>query len=181
MSTLTDMNDFGDGLPMRGILQVVVRDAVTGGIKRKHQLFNQITYNMANLLVELVCQRATDPAPLQDQIYSLRLGSGTTQPTRSDISLQSPIGGYVIGDSGKVTLAPGEVTLIITIPSGDLNSQNISEAGLFSGGTAQSTSDTPGTAPGTTRLLARQIFPTIAKTSAITVDVSWTLLYQATP
>jgi hypothetical protein len=170
-----------DSFPLRGILKVTARDAKTGAVKRTYTLANQVTYNMANLLVELVCQRSSDPAPLQDQIYSLRLGSGTVQPTRSDINLQSYVGGYVIGDAGKVSAGVGEITFIISVPSTDLNGQNLSEAGLVSGGAARSTSDTPGTAPGATRLLARQIFPTIAKTSSIQVDVSWTLLYQATP
>ncbi len=55
------------------------------------------------------------------------------------------------------------------------------EAALFTAGAAPSTSDVPGTTPGVTRMIARQIHPDVPKTSAISVDFSWTLAFTATP
>jgi hypothetical protein len=175
------MLNYSDTYPLRGILKITVRDAVTGAAKRTHVINNQITYNFATLLTELVCQRSSDPPSVQDMLYSMRMGSGTTQPTRADINLQAYVIGYSLPDVNKVTIAPGEITLIATMPSTDGNGTVFSEAGIFSAGTAMSTSDTPGTAPGTTRMLARQIYPGISKSSAVTIDYSWSLLFQATP
>jgi hypothetical protein len=175
------MTNTTENFALRGVLKIVVRDAATGAIKRTQVINNQITYLFATILTELVCQRSTDPAPLQDALYSMRMGTGTNQPTRSDVNLQAYVIGYALPDVNKVTLAPGEITLIATMPSTDGNGSTFSEAGLFSGGTAMSTSDTPGTAPGTTRMIARQVYSPIAKTSAVTIDFSWTLLFNPTP
>jgi len=170
-----------DGIPMRGTLKVTVRDARTGKVIRCMEKRNKITFLAANILVELMAQRATDPAPLGDAVYSMRMGTSTVQPQRSDTNLGAFVIGKVIGDAGKVNGAPGEIIYIATLESGDANGSTLSEAGLFTGGTTFSASDTPGTAPGDTRMVAHQVYNGIAKTSAITVDYSWTLSFTASP
>jgi hypothetical protein len=166
---------------MMGTIVAVVRDAKTGSVKRRMTIRNKITYLAADILVELIAQRASDPAPAQDQIYSMRMGTSTTPASRSDTNLGAFVIGKVIGDTGKVNGAPGEISFIATLESGDANGYTLSEAGLFTAGTAMSTSDTPGTAPGTTRLFAHQIYPGIPKTSGVVIDYTWTIAFTATP
>lgn len=170
-----------DGIPMRGTLCVTVKDAKTGATIRRIEKRNKITYLAADLLIELICQRATDPAPLGDAIYSMRMGTSTVQPQRSDTNLGAYVIGKVIGDAGKVNGAPGEITFVTTLESGDANGSTLSEAGLFTGGTTFSTSDTPGSSPGDTRLFAHQIYSGVPKTSLITIDYSWTISFVASP
>lgn len=160
---------------------MIVRDATTRAPIRRVAIRNKITYLAAEVLVELIAQRASDPAPLGDAIYSMRMGTSTTQPTRADINLGAFAVGIAIGDVGKVTIAQGEISFIATLESGVGNGFTLTEAGLFTGGTAFSVSDTPGTTPGTTRMFAHQVYPGIAKSSAIVIDYSWTISFTATP
>jgi hypothetical protein len=169
------------GIPMRGTIEMVVRDARTRKPIRRQAIRNKITFLAADVLVELIAQRATDPTALGDAIYSMRMGTSTNQPSRSDINLGAFVFGVALGDVGKVTIAQGEISFIATLESGDANGHTLTEAGLFTGGTAFSTSDTPGTTPGTTRLFAHQVYPGIAKSSAIVIDYSWTISFTATP
>jgi hypothetical protein len=170
-----------DGIPMRGTLCVTVKDAKTGAVIRRVEKRNKITYLAADLLIELICQRSTDPTALGDAIYSMRMGTSTVQPQRSDTNLGAFVIGKTIGDAGKVNGAVGEVTFIATLEAADGNGNTLSEAGLFTGGSAFSTSDSPGTTPGTTRLFAHQIYSGIPKTSLVTVDYSWTISFVASP
>lgn len=174
------MNTF-DGIPMQGTLQITTRDAATGAVLRTFTIKNKITFLAANVLVELIAQRATDPAPAQDMIYSMRMGTSSTAAQRSDTNLGAFVIGKVIGDSGKVNGAPGNITFIATLASGDANGNTLTEAGLFTAGSSPSTSDVPGTNPGQTRLFAHQIYPGIPKTVAIVIDYSWTIAFTAMP
>ncbi len=166
---------------MMGTIVATVRSAKTGKVLKRIKIRNKITYLAADILVELIAQRATDPLPAQDLVYSMRMGSSNTAAQRSDTNLGAFTIGKVIGDVGKVTGGPGEITFIATLDSGDANGTTLREAGLFTAGTAPSTSDTPGTAPGVTRMVARQVYPDIPKTAAVVVDYSWTIAFTATP
>jgi hypothetical protein len=168
-------------LPMRGTIEMVVRDARTRKPLRRVAIRNKITFLAADVLVELIAQRSTDPVPGKDLIYSMRMGTSTAQPTRSDVNLGAFAFGVALGDVGKVTIAQGEISFIATLESGDANGFTLSEAGLFTAGAASSVSDTPGTTPGSTRMFAHQVYPGIAKTSAITIDYTWTISFTATP
>lgn len=176
-----------EGLPMMGTVSMVVRSAKTRRVLKRITIRNKITYLAADVLVELIAQRAADPLPAFGRIYSMRMGSSNTAATRSDTNL----GAYVIGkqllDVGKVTGAPGELKFIATLDSGDANGTTLREAGLFTAGDpgispgAPSTSNTPGTAAGATRMFAHQVHPDVPKNVTIVIDYSWTIAFTAVP
>jgi hypothetical protein len=172
---------------MMGTISMVVRSAKTRKVLKRITIRNKITYLAADVLVELIAQRATDPLATYGQVYSMRMGSSNTAATRSDTNLGAFTIGKVIGDVGKVTGAPGELKFIATLDSGDANGTTLREAGLFTAGDpgisvgAPSTSNTPGTAAGATRMFARQVYPDVPKTVAIVVDYSWTIAFTAVP
>jgi hypothetical protein len=170
-----------EGLPMMGTICMVVRDAKTRRQLKRIEIRNKITYLAADVLVELIAQRASDPLPGRDLIYSMRMGSSNTAAQRSDTNLGAFTIGKVIGDVGKINGAPGEITFIATLAAGDANGTTLREAGLFTAGTTPGTSNLPGTAPGTTRMFARQVYPDIPKTIAIVVDYSWTIAFTVVP
>ena len=170
-----------EGLPMMGTVRMVVRDAVTREPIKRIEIRNKITYLAADVLVELLAQRASDPVPGCDLIYSMRMGSSNTAAQRSDTNLGAFTIGKVIGDVGKINGGPGEITFIATLESGDANGTTLREAGLFTAGASPSPSDTPGSSPGVTRMFARQVYPDIPKTIAIVVDYSWTIAFTAVP
>jgi hypothetical protein len=166
---------------MMGTISMVIRDAATRRVKKRITIRNKITYLAADVLVELIAQRATDPVPGKDLIYSMRMGSSNTAAARSDTNLGAFVIGKVIGDVGKVTGAPGEIKFIATLEAADANGFTLREAGLFTAGATPGTSNAPGTAPGVTRMFARQVYPDIPKTIAIVVDYTWTIAFTAVP
>lgn len=170
-----------DGIPMRGTLCVTVRDAKTGKTKKRIEIRNKITFLAADVLVELIAQRTTDPAAAQQLVHSMRMGTSNTAASRSDTNLGAFVIGKALADVNKVNGAPGEITFTATLSSGDANGSTLREAGLFTAGPAPSTSDAPGTSPGDTRMIARQVYPDIPKTNAIVVDYTWTIAFTATP
>lgn len=166
---------------MMGTVCATVRSAKTGKVLRRIKIRNKITFLAADILVELFAQRATDPNPIQDLVFSMRMGSSNTAASRADTNLGAFTIGKVIGDAGKVNGAPGEITFIATLDSGDANGTTLREAGLFTAGLSPATSDSPGTTPGVTRMIARQVYPDIPKTSSIVIDYSWTIAFTAVP
>jgi len=166
---------------MMGTISMVIRDAKTLKVQKRITIRNKITFLAADLLVELIAQRATDPVPGRDLIYSMRMGSSNTAAARSDTNLGAFVVGKVIGDVGKVTGAPGEIKFIATLDSGDANGFTLREAGLFTAGATPSTNDAPGNTPGVTRMFARQVYPDVPKTVAIVIDYSWTIAFTAVP
>ena len=170
-----------DGIPMRGDLTVVVKDAHTGEVKKRIEIRNKITFLAADVLVELLAQRASDPVPGQNSIVSLRMGTSNTAASRSDTNLGAFVIGKELTDVDKVTSVPGELQFSATLEAEDANGSTLQEAGLFTKGDAGSPtpSDTPGTAPGDPRMFARQIHPAIIKSAAITVEYSWRIAFTA--
>lgn len=166
---------------MWGRVGIVVRDARTRKPIKRYEIRNKITFLAADVLVELLAQRSTDPGPARDLVYSMRMGTSNTAAARSDTNLGSFIIGQVLGDVGKVNGAPGELTFIATLESGDANGNTLREAGLFTAGASPSTSNTPGTSPGSTRMIARQVHPDVPKTIAVVIDYSWTIAFTAIP
>lgn len=181
------MNVLQDGIGMKGILSVRVRDAETGKQLRHFEIRNKITFLAADTLVELWAQRATDPNPLYDSIYSMRMGSANTPASRADTNLGAYIIGAQLADVNKVTGIAGELQFIATLGTGDANGVTLQEAGLFTRGDAgtpnpigvSSISDPPSTIPGKPRMVAHQVHPPIPKTAAITVEYSWRVAFTA--
>jgi hypothetical protein len=166
-------------IPMIGTLRVVVRDAKTRKIRRRVTIKNKITYLAADVLVELIAQRASDPVAARQRIYSMRMGSSNTAASRSDTNLGTFVVGVQLLDVNKITGAPGELQFVATLEAADGNGNTLREAGLFTAGAAPSVSDTPNTTAGSTRLFARQTHPDIPKSSAIVLDYSWTIAFVA--
>ena len=181
MTTVQHAQRAMDGIPMMGIMAIWVRDAKSGLVKQHFEIRNKITFLAADVLVELIAQRASDPAPARDLVYSMRMGTSNTAATRADTNLGAYLIGKALADVNKVTGAPGELTFTATLATTDANGSTLREAGLFTAGAAPSTSDVPGTTPGTTRMIARQVHPDVPKTNAISVDYSWTIAFTATP
>jgi hypothetical protein len=170
-----------NGIPMMGTVCATIRSAKTGEVLKRVQIRNKITFLAADVLVELIAQRTTDPVPGRQLIYSMRMGTSNTPATRSDTNLGAFVIGKALGDVDKITGAPGEIQFNATLDAGDANGFTLREAGLFTAGLTPSTSDAPGTGPGDTRLFARQVYPDIPKTAAIVVDYSWTIAFTAVP
>jgi hypothetical protein len=173
--------NFYDGIPMRGDLTIIIRDAKTRKKIRKIEIRNKITFLAADMLVELIAQRTptADPAPAQQRLYSMRMGLSNTPAARSDTNLGTFEIGKVLTDVNKITGVPGELELTAELEAGEANGVTLQEAGLFTAGTAESTSDVPVATPGGTRIFSRQIHPAIPKTSAIVLDYSWRIAFTA--
>lgn len=172
---------FRDGIPMRGDLTVVVRDVKTGEVKKRIEIRNKITFLAADVLLELIAQRATDPAPATNSIFSMRMGTSNTVASRADTNLGAFVIGKELTDVDKVTGIPGELQFSATLEAADANGSTLQEAGLFTMGDAVTPlpNDTPGTSPGDPRMFARQIHPAVIKSLAISVEYSWRIAFTA--
>lgn len=170
-----------DGIPMRGDLTIRVRNARTKKLIRRIAIRNKITFLAADVLVEMLAQRSTDPNTAYDQVWSMRMGLSNTVASRADQNLGAFAIGKQLFDVNKVTGVPGELEFTATLESGDSNGVTLQEAGLFTRGNAGSPtpSDPPGTSPGDVRMFARQIHPAIPKTSAIVLEYSWRIAFTA--
>lgn len=167
-----------NGVPLRGDLKVVARDAVTGEIVRRIEIRNTITYLALGTLVELIAQKTSTLYPFGGlAIATLRVGSGTIPPTRNDSSLGSEVHSLALNDANKflTTNNPFELKIAVTLEAGTssspFNNVTLSEAGLFTAGDVAS-----GLAP---RLFARQIHPGIPKSTALVIDYDWRIAFTA--
>lgn len=169
---------------MYGILTVVVKDS-NGSIIRTFTDNNKIMFNAADVIVALLAQRASDfpggrPAQIpNNQIYSMRMGTSNTAPSRNNTNLGNPIIGKVMGDNNKITVLPGEVSFSTTLELGDGNGNTFQEAGLFTKGSGTGALDAPGILVTTPRLFARQVHPAIPKTNAISIEYTWKIAFTA--
>jgi hypothetical protein len=170
---------FRNTVHARGDICIKVKDAKTGKLLRKIEIRNTITFLFADVVLELLAQRAADPTAVNNSIYTLRVGTGSTAPTRADTNLGNPVFGMILTDPNKITGLPGELEITSTLESGDANGNTLSEAGLFTKGPSTGSLDAPGATGVTPRLLARQIHPGIPKTSALTLEYSWKLSITA--
>ena len=172
-----------DGIPMRGDLTILVRSAITGKQIRRIAIRNKITFLAADVLVEMLAQRAADPLPAYDQVWSMRMGLSNTAASRSDQNLGAFAIGKQLLDVNKITGVPGELEFTATLESTDSNGVTLQEAGLFTRGSAPAptASDPPASPPipGGVRLFARQTHPAIPKTSAIVLEYSWRIAFTA--
>lgn len=170
-----------DGFFMRGDLRVTVYDSRTLEQLKRIEIRNKITFLAADVIVELIAQRATDPAPAFDAIFSMRMGTSNVVASRADTNLGAFVIGKQLADVNKVTGLPGELQFLATLEAADANGSALQEAGLFTRGSAGSPtpSDAPGTTPGAVRMFSRQIHPAIPKTSAITVEYDWRIAFTA--
>jgi hypothetical protein len=172
---------FQDGIPMRGDLTIVVRDAKTRRKIRRISIRNKITFLAADVLVELLAQRATDPDAAYDSMFSMRMGLSNTPAARSDTNLGTFEIGKELADVNKITGVPGELEFTAELEAGEANGVTLQEAGLFTRGDAVTPlpDDAPSSTPGKVHMFSRQIHPAIPKTSAIVLDYSWRIAFTA--
>ena len=147
---------------------------------------NQITNAGREALLELLFQDPAGTVPQQNpnynQIWSLSIGTGTLPPTLADTQLVSPVYTSALNFAGgelvKSVLAPTTYELVIskTIPAGTLaDGTEVTEAGIFTRGSA----DGPGVGTWESityrRMYARQAHPVITITSALAITYEWRL------
>ena len=176
-------------LPMRGDLRIVVRRVDTGAVHWRYQIRNTITTVGLKSVVSLLAQVTSLTDPKDYQVKYLRVGTGTTPPTRADTNLNAVV--TAIGDTHPYTLDlldanktltvvnPFELKLTASIPAGVLNGVTLTEAGLFTRGNAL-VIQPPGQYLGYwPELFARQIHPAILKDPAFVVDYDWRIAFTA--
>lgn len=185
--------NFAMTIPMRGDLRIVVRYAKSGKEKWRYEIRNTITYVALRGLVNLISQKTTS-TPADFKVAYLRLGTGTTPPTRSDINLETPAPNtatphtLVLGDAEKfltVSNPTFEMKVVTTLGAGDLNGLDLTEAGLLIRGGTTPTIPAPPTSPAVyagaptfyPELFARQIHPAIPKSGAFVVDYDWRIAF----
>lgn len=180
-------------IPLRGDLRITVRRADTGAIHRHYEIRNTIVYAALKGLVNLLAQKTTLTDPLDYQIAYLRVGTGTTAPTRSDTNLEIPATPQppdapsaiphtmVLDDAGKVltVIGPYEIKILATLEASKLNGLSLTEAGLFTRGNS-ALAQPPGLYAGHyPELFARQIHAAIPKSAGFVVDYDWRIAFTA--
>lgn len=176
---------FHDGIHLRGDLAIRIYDGDDmRNLLRTVLIRNKIMFLAADVLVALIAQRAADygggATTANDQLYTMRMGTSNTAPSRADTNLGAPVIGKVLTDpAGKITAMPGELQLLATLATTDANGVTLQEAGLFTKGAGAGTLDAPGNVVATPRMFARQIHPGIPKTNAIALAYSWTIAFTA--
>jgi hypothetical protein len=163
-------------LRMVGTLTIRVRDARTGRQLRILQKRNTITFDAGDIVRSLLAQRATDPAPEEYQFGSMRFGTDSTAPTRSQINLISEVLGIrkELTDGQKNDGLSGEISLDASLLSGEGNGNTFQEAAVFTLGASTYDVDVGGSL----KMFSRQVHAPLAKTSGIVFDYNWT--YQFT-
>lgn len=154
-------------IPMRGDLTVRTRDAATGRVLRTYEIRNTVTYIGMGVLVNLISQRAADPAAALLKIAELRVGNDPTPPVRGDSAMGDPSPFTIpVNDVNKTpnTLGPYELRVNVTLGANEANGKLLAEAGLFTAGG---------------QLFARQIHPGIQKQAAIAIDYDWRIAFTA--
>ncbi|MGL5247315.1 MAG: hypothetical protein ACRC8U_03865 [Brooklawnia sp.] len=151
---------------VRGDLRVTVRCAKTGRTIRHIQLKNQITSRGLRALVDMFRQYANSP-PSNYRFKEIRVGSGTTPPTRADTALVTPQATIQLLESSteqSMLADPFEIRIVASLPATDANGVNLCEAAI---GMAND------------EIFARQVHTPIAKTSAVIVDYDWRITFTA--
>jgi len=196
-------NAFTGTIPLRGDLRIVVRRADTGAVHWRYEIRNCITNVALKSLVNLIAQKNIGPVLPDDFAVSyLRVGGYPTgspvamvSPVRTDINLQLSLPNatnpfrVILDNSTKyLTVSnPFEMKIIASLGTGDLNGNDLTEAGLFIRGGTTITSPAPPTSPAQDpadlthypEMFARQIHPAIPKSNAFVVDYDWRIAFTS--
>lgn len=133
---------------------------------RRYALRNQITYNGFNSPLYLWTQDSG--VPTDWRMVKLVPGTNGTPPTIGDLTLGSPLGPAdeinLVAANRTVVPASGELVITGTLTTLQANGQSLREVGLFLGNG---------------QLFARQVYPVISKTGAITVTYTWRIAVTA--
>ncbi len=152
-----------DYAPLRGDVTMYVRDAETGELLERHEIRNTITYLGMTGLIRLLAQNGVT---LTDYgIAQLRVGTGTTAPTRVDTNLVASVFSMTLTNTDRFeSISTGELIITKTLGAGSANGSILTEAGLF-----LSNGD----------IFARQIHPAITKSALITVTYEWRISFTS--
>jgi hypothetical protein len=151
---------------LRGDLQIETWRPGDKRPLRRYALRNQITYNGFNSPLYLWSQDSGNPSDWR--IVKLVPGTNGTPPTIGDLALGSPLGPadeiHLTAANRTVVPASGELIITGTLTTLQANGHSLREVGLFLGNG---------------QLFARQVYPVIAKTGAITVTYTWRIAVTA--
>lgn len=180
--------NFREGIHVRGDLVInVFRGDPRPGDEplRRIEIRNKIMFLAADVLVALLAQRSADypggdAQKNNDKLYTMRMGTSNTAPSRADTNLGNPVAGVVLADpAGKVTSLPGELQLLATLATTDANGFTLCEAAVFTKGAGNGVLDAPGASVLVPRMFSRQVHPGIPKTNAISLQYAWTYAFTA--
>jgi hypothetical protein len=167
-------------VPLRGDLRIIRRDATDAGILSVWEKKNVITYKGTEGLVYLLAPNAALGAGIQEQtqIKSMRFGTSSATPQRTDIGLTAeatvasvPVR-VQLSDANRIIGVSGTVEFVANMASGYGNGNTYREAGLFTRGT----DDDPQIAT-SCEMFSRQIFPDQVKNAAVTLEFRWRITF----
>lgn len=174
------MTVFSQPLPLRGDLQIIRRNAYTREIQSIWEKKNVITYAGTDALIKLMAPNSAlgEQAQMENQIRSMRFGTNSTLPQRTDTNLMNEgiVGGVPIrvelGDSARILGAAGTVDFIATLAADMGNGLIYREAGLFTRGTADNPQQTSGSV-----LFSRQVYPDQPKNASVELEFRWRITF----
>lgn len=147
-------------IKLRGDIQIEIHRPGVARPLRRYAIRNTITYDGFNSPLYLWSQDTG--SPLDWRMVKLAPGTNGTPPTPGDLGLGGPLSEPdsipLVAANRTVVPAAGEIVLTGTLSTLQANGQTLREIGLFLGN-------------GT--LFARQVYPGIPKTNAITVTYTW--------
>lgn len=164
----------------RGRLRVYAVNRQTGSRRKVVDDDNQVTNLHLSALAELVTQKvAVDPVELA--VHSLWVESSATPLAAATSADVGPAGvvvkRYVFDRDVDVDVdvggTPGLVLFRARLTADEANGSTIRAAGLYTRGD----SDDPATSVGP-RLVCREVFAGVSKTSLVELDFEWEVQYQ---
>jgi hypothetical protein len=156
---LTHSSDIEQGVTkVEGRLRITKIDAVTG--EKTIHLDEKLETNLVVTLAESIMAKMA-AGIANSPIAYIELGTGTTPPALTDITLQTPIG--VPEKQATTDTASGNVAHFqATWGVGDGNGNTFREAGLFTG-----------PFPGTGEMFARKVFSALTKNAGFSFIMDW--------
>ena len=171
---------FTSPIGIRGDLTIHRRDAATGKLLYSWEKKNVITFGAGTVLVSLLAPNLALGASVQQQsqIKSMRFGTNSLAPQRSDTGLAAEaVVGFIpvrveLTDADRVVSSSGTIEFVAVLDSLTGNGVTYREACLFTRGTA----DDPQTTTGATAF-SRQVFPDQPKTSVVELEFRWRITF----
>lgn len=158
-----------DNIGLRGFIRVRAIDAGTGEVLYHEEKRNLVCKGAKEALVRLMAQ-ATTADYEETKLWAIYAGSGSALPDVEDTELDTVAFKKECVQPVSYSVLDGELSLQMTIESGEGNGISFQEAGLFSRGDNDDPND-----GGITGVLmyARQLHGAIAKTSGISIEYTW--------
>lgn len=156
---------------VRGDIEIRVIEAATGELLRRIEVRNLIVTNGLTLLGNLM--KGYTPLSSTVHLGEIQVGRGTTAPVTGNTAIETAPSGGAVHLPVTVTVSTVsnqvEVKCTAQLATTDCNGDTISEAVLF---TLDSTNANPSA-------FARQVYPGIPKTIALTIMYDWRITLTA--